>query len=115
MINFKTESTANLKALLHAFQVAYFDAYNAKDLIVRIKAQESIEEIEMILSERRKTGQIFDELTDEELEEAIERYDDLYAEALDKFDTGAMDAILKLWEQAEKEAIKRGLIESVDA
>ncbi len=58
---------------------------------------------------------IFSELSNNELEESLERYDDLYAEALNKFDLGAMDAILKLWEQAEKEAIKRGLIESVDA
>ena len=115
MTNFKDESTANLKALLHAFEEAYFDAYNVKDLVVGIKAQESIEEIEAILKERRKAGQVFDELTNEELEEALERYDDLYTEALDKFDEATMNSVLKLWEEAEKEAIKRGLIEKVGA
>jgi hypothetical protein len=110
MTDFKTESTANLKALLHAFEEAYADAYRAKDLIVGLKAQESIEEIETILKERRKAGMVFDELSDSELEEALDRYDKLFTEALDKFDKPRMDSILILWNQAEIEAVKRGLI-----
>jgi hypothetical protein len=115
MTDFKTESTANLKALLHAFEEAYADAYRAKDLRVGIKVQESIEEIEAILKERRKAGMVFDELSDSELEEALDRYDKLFTEALDKFDQPKMDSILKLWNQAEIEAVKRGLIEGVNA
>jgi hypothetical protein len=55
------------------------------------------------------------ELTNNEIEEALERYDDLYAEALDKFDGAMMNSILKLWEEVENEAISRGLIEKVGA
>ena len=55
------------------------------------------------------------ELTNTEIEEALERYDDLYNEALETFDGGLMNSILKLWEEVENEAIKRGLIEKVGA
>jgi hypothetical protein len=55
------------------------------------------------------------ELTNNEIEEALERYDDLYTEALNKFDGGLMNSILKLWEEVENEAISRGLIEKVGA
>jgi hypothetical protein len=110
MTNFKDESTKNLKALLHAFEEAYADAYRAKDLRFGLKAQESIEEIEAILKERRKAGMVFDELSDSELEEALDRYDKLFTEALDKFDESRMDSIIVLWQQAEIEAFKRGLI-----
>jgi hypothetical protein len=55
------------------------------------------------------------ELTNNEIEEALERYDDLYNEALETFDGGLMNSILKLWEEVENEAISRGLIEKVGA
>jgi hypothetical protein len=55
------------------------------------------------------------ELSNNEIEEALERYDDLYTEALETFDGGLMNSILKLWEEVENEAISRGLIERVDA
>jgi hypothetical protein len=55
------------------------------------------------------------ELSNKEIEEALERYDDLYNEALETFDGGLMNSILKLWEEVENEAIKRGLIEKVGA
>lgn len=55
------------------------------------------------------------ELTNNEIEEALERYDDLYTEALNKFDGATMNSILKLWEEVENEAISRGLIEKVGA
>jgi hypothetical protein len=55
------------------------------------------------------------DLTNKQLEEALENYEDLYTEALDKFDGPVMNSILKLWEEAENEAISRGLIEKVGA
>jgi len=55
------------------------------------------------------------ELSNNEIEEALDRYNDLYTEALDKFDGATMNSILKLWEEVENEAIARGLIEKVDA
>jgi hypothetical protein len=55
------------------------------------------------------------ELSNKEIEEALERYDDLYNEALETFDGGLMNSILKLWEEVENEAISRGLIEKVGA
>jgi hypothetical protein len=55
------------------------------------------------------------ELTNNEIEEALERYDDLYNEALETFDGAMMNSILKLWEEVENEAISRGLIEKVGA
>jgi hypothetical protein len=55
------------------------------------------------------------ELSNNEIEEALERYDNLYTEALETFDGGLMNSILKLWEEVENEAIKRGLIEKVGA
>jgi len=55
------------------------------------------------------------ELSNNEIEEYLERYDDLYTEALETFDGGLMNSILKLWEEVENEAISRGLIERVDA
>jgi len=55
------------------------------------------------------------ELSNKEIEEALERYDDLYNEALETFDGGLMNSILKLWEEVENEAISRGLIEQVGA
>jgi hypothetical protein len=55
------------------------------------------------------------ELSNNEIEEALDRYNDLYTEALDNFDGGLMNSILKLWEEVENEAIKRGLIEKVGA
>ena len=55
------------------------------------------------------------ELSNNEIEEALDRYNDLYTEALDKFDGATMNSILKLWEEVENEAIRRGLIEKVGA
>jgi hypothetical protein len=55
------------------------------------------------------------DLSNNELEEALERYDDLYTEALGKFAETTMNAILELWQEVENEAISRGLIEKVDA
>jgi hypothetical protein len=55
------------------------------------------------------------ELSNKEIEEALVRYDDLYNEALETFDGGLMNSILKLWEEVENEAISRGLIEQVGA
>jgi len=55
------------------------------------------------------------DLTNKQLEEALENYEEFYTEALDKFDGPVMNSILKLWEEAENEAISRGLIEKVDA
>jgi hypothetical protein len=55
------------------------------------------------------------ELSNKEIEEALERYDALYNEALETFDGGLMNSILKLWEEVENEAISRGLIEQVGA
>jgi hypothetical protein len=55
------------------------------------------------------------ELSNNEIEEALDRYNDLYTEALGKFDGATMNSILKLWEEVENEAIARGLIEKVDA
>jgi DNA-directed RNA polymerase specialized sigma subunit len=55
------------------------------------------------------------EQTDEEIKEALERYENLYGQALDRFDGATMNSVLKLWEEAENEAISRGLIEKVGA
>lgn len=55
------------------------------------------------------------ELTNKQIEQALERYDDLYSHALEIFDGGLMDSILKLWDEVENEAIKRGLIKKVGA
>jgi hypothetical protein len=55
------------------------------------------------------------ELTNKQIEQALDRYDDLYSHALEIFDGGLMDLILKLWDEVEAEAISRGLIEKVDA
>ena len=55
------------------------------------------------------------ELSNKQIEQALERYEDLYSHALEIFDGGLMDAILKLWEEVENEAISRGLIAKVSS
>ena len=57
----------------------------------------------------------FQELTNVEIEESLERYDNLYNEALNNYDYEAMNAVLEPWLEVEAEAISRGLIEKVDA
>jgi hypothetical protein len=56
-----------------------------------------------------------EQLTDEQIQQTLEHYDNLYNEALETFDGGLMNSILKLWEEVENEAISRGLIENVGA
>lgn len=56
-----------------------------------------------------------EQLTDEQIQQTLEHYDNLYTQALETFDGGLMNSILKLWEEVENEAIARGLIEKVDA
>jgi hypothetical protein len=55
------------------------------------------------------------DFSNNEIEEALERYDDLYTEALNNFDYETMNAVLEPWLAVEAEAISRGLIEKVDA